>query len=86
MNPALENLICDVPELASCLHALDHEAVHSPDARAVLRAFSWIAQQPHSLDEKLAAIQKLTRLPPCHILIPSIRRFLDWPLSRNESA
>jgi hypothetical protein len=42
MNPALENLICDVPDLADAFRVLDDEAISNRHARAVLRAFVWI--------------------------------------------
>ena len=46
MNPALKNLIRDVPELVDAFRALDREAVTNPHARALLSGFIWIAEEP----------------------------------------
>jgi hypothetical protein len=91
MHPALTSFLSD-PELrdfdpaaglTEAFVLLDREAVHSPDARAVLRAFTWIVAQLRPLKQKLEALDKLTahsmRCRGSHVLLPSLRRFLDWP-------
>ena len=79
MSPALETLICDVPELASGLHTLDHEAAGgNPHTAALLSAIEWIATQPRSVTEKLTAIAELLSLPSGFVHIPSMREFCGW--------
>lgn len=63
---------------AASFRELDHEAVHSKDCREFRRALLWVASQPRTLDEKMAALEKIRNLPPCHIMIPSLRAFLGW--------
>lgn len=42
------------------------------------KALTWIVSQPKSVDEKMVALLKLWDLPNTYILIPSLRRFLEW--------
>ena len=57
---------------------LDRAAILDRDARGFLTALEWIAAQPRSHDERLAAVAKLIDLPKCHVLIPSAKAFFGW--------
>ena len=64
VSPALKNLICDLPELAPFVVALDRDAdAGNPHAASLRGAIVWIQQRAErderSVDEKLAAIVKL---------------------------
>ena len=85
MNPALKNLIRDVPELVDAFRALDREAVTNPHARALLSGFIWIAEEPIRTDsEKRRAVADLLQLHHCSraaagfVHFPSLRTFLGW--------
>ena len=83
MNAALENLICDLPELAPFIRKLDVDAdAGNPHAASLRGAIIWVQERAErderSVEEKLAAIVKLVEPPHGFLHIPSIEAFVGW--------
>ena len=63
----------------AAFHADEAKAITDRNVRAVLKAVDWIIAQPRTIDEKMAALMRLREHQPgCHVLIPSMRKFLGW--------
>jgi hypothetical protein len=91
VHPAVTSFLAD-PDLASfdpdgdlarMFLVLDRGAVHNGQTRGVLRTFTWIVAQPLPVRERLDGLSKVIEFSQSHrgthVLIPSLRRFLDWP-------
>jgi hypothetical protein len=88
MNPAITSFLAnpdlgDSSDLARAFLILDRGSIDNASARSLLKTFTWIVQQGRPLMEKLAAMDKVLTFAKSregtHCLIPSLRRFLDWP-------
>jgi hypothetical protein len=89
LHPAITSFLADPDlgddpsDLAQAFLILDRDSIDNASARSLLKTFTWIVQQERPLMEKLAAMDKVLAFAKSragtHCLIPSLRRFLDWP-------
>jgi hypothetical protein len=92
MHPAVIAFLADpiiaendpAADMEKAFLLLDRQSIDNASARSLLKTFSWIlAQQDRSTMQKLDAMCKLLAFAKshegCHCVIPSLRRFLDWP-------
>jgi hypothetical protein len=89
MHPAVASFLADPDlgdssDLAQAFLILDRGSIDNASARSLLKTFTWIVQQERPLMEKLAAMDKVLAFAKSHegthCLIPSMRRFLNWPV------
>jgi hypothetical protein len=90
MDPAIVGFLSDPIiaepglDMEAAFLLLDRESITSAPSRNLLKTFSWIAAQPdRSTMQKLEAMHKVIEFARArqgtHCVIPSLRKFLDWP-------
>jgi len=85
MNTALDELLNDLGDLGddgdrlrAAIDAFEIEAGNDVNAAALMENLVWIAQQPRSVAERVAAMAELLALPRGRVFIPSAAQFFGW--------